>query len=234
MVYLLTTLFLSAVVQLSAGVVSPWHRSMIPLVPSAPSNSGPAGSGPSAFKLQDNIVGKDFLSFFSWTTADDPTHGRVNYVDQETAVERGLAKGRRLHFCLQQSCNLKNMIIVNGNSFIMRADDTNVVPATARGRDSNRITSHKSYTDSIIVLDVQHVPFGCGTWPAFWTVDLHNWPSGGEIDIIECVLPLPLFALAFLTNICRGVNNVQANFATLHTENGCTMAQNRAQKGYER
>lgn len=36
-------------------------------------------------------------------------------------------------------------------------------------------------------LNVTHVPLGCATWPAFWTVteDLDNWPTGGEIDILE-------------------------------------------------
>lgn len=26
------------------------------------------------------------------------------------------------------------------------------------------------------------MPFGCGTWPAYWLVG-PNWPSGGEIDV---------------------------------------------------
>jgi len=189
MVVLLATLFLSAVVQLSAGIVSPWHhRSIFFPVPEHSESSR------SSFSLQDNVVGKDFLTFFYWETEDDPTHGRVNYVDQGAALARGLVE-------------------VASNSFIMRVDDTNVVPAGARGRDSNRITSHKQYTDSVVVLDIKHVPFGCATWPAFWTVDLNQWPSGGEIDIIE------------------GVNNVQTNFATLHTATGCTMPQTRSQNG---
>lgn len=72
--------------------------------------------------------------------------------------------------------------------FIMRADDTNIVSGNARGRDSNRIRSHNTYTDSVIVLDVQHVPWGCATWPAFWTVTQTDWPNGGEIDILELVV----------------------------------------------
>ena len=67
----------------------------------------------------------------------------------------------------------------------MRADSTNKVQQGARGRDSNRITSYKQYTDSVVVLDLKHMPWGCGTWPAFWTVDIARWPDGGEIDIIE-------------------------------------------------
>lgn len=67
----------------------------------------------------------------------------------------------------------------------MRADNTTIVPSSARGRDSNRIRSHNTYADSILVLDVGHVPWGCATWPAFWTETQTNWPIGGEIDIIE-------------------------------------------------
>lgn len=34
---------------------------------------------------------------------------------------------------------------------------------------------------------MSHVPIGCATWPAFWTVtsDLDDYPTGGEIDILE-------------------------------------------------
>ena len=68
----------------------------------------------------------------------------------------------------------------------MRADDTKDVPPSARGRDSIRITSRGAYTDSVIVLDLAHMPEGCSTWPAFWTVSqVGPNPKGGEIDIIE-------------------------------------------------
>ena len=52
----------------------------------------------------------------------------------------------------------------------------------------------------------------CGTWPAFWTANLNNWPSGGEIDILE------------------GVNQDAANHIALHTTTGCIVSQN-AQTG---
>ena len=31
------------------------------------------------------------------------------------------------------------------------------------------------------------MPAGCGTWPAFWLTDEHNWPVNGEIDVLEGV-----------------------------------------------
>ena len=46
----------------------------------------------------------------------------------------------------------------------------------------------------------------CGTWPAFWTANLNNWPVGGEIDIIE------------------GVNQDLTNHVALHTSAGCTVS----------
>ncbi|KAL5523819.1 hypothetical protein ACEPAG_7992 [Sanghuangporus baumii] len=43
------------------------------------------------FNLKDNFVGNDFFSGFKWETFDDPTHGRVNYVDQNTARANNLS-----------------------------------------------------------------------------------------------------------------------------------------------
>lgn len=68
----------------------------------------------------------------------------------------------------------------------MRADDWSVVNASARGRDSVRIYSENAYDEAILILDLAHIPAGCATWPAFWTLsEAGPWPAGGEADIIE-------------------------------------------------
>ena len=68
----------------------------------------------------------------------------------------------------------------------MRADHTNRVRPGSRGRDSIRIHSNKAYGDSVTIIDVEHMPEGCATWPAFWTLSQQGpWPNGGEIDIVE-------------------------------------------------
>jgi hypothetical protein len=71
---------------------------------------------------------------------------------------------------------------------------------------SVRITSQKSYNGGLFVIDASNMPVGCSTWPSFWTVG-PNWPSAGEIDIVE------------------GVNNQATNQMTLHsgTSQGCTI-----------
>lgn len=47
------------------------------------------------YELKNQYKGTDFLKsdFWKYETFDDPTHGRVNYVDQPTAENRGLAYG---------------------------------------------------------------------------------------------------------------------------------------------
>ncbi|KAF8597916.1 hypothetical protein BDV93DRAFT_499233 [Ceratobasidium sp. AG-I] len=140
-------------------------------------------------KLQEEIIGDGFYDAFNFQKFDDPTHGRVNYVDKDFAMKN-------------------NLTHASDTSFTMRADSKKTIKPKdgVRGRDSIRIASKQHYGDLVVVLDLTHMPTGCGTWPAFWTVTTTGqWPSGGEIDIIE------------------GINNRTYNLASLHTTPGCDM-----------
>lgn len=44
------------------------------------------------FNIANRYQGLDFLDW-EWQTFDDPTHGRVNYVDKETAIQNNLSSG---------------------------------------------------------------------------------------------------------------------------------------------
>ena len=139
----------------------------------------------SLFTIEDTYIGYGFLNGFDWKTVNDPTHGRVNYVDQLTASLSNLTWGILHYFSFDNPTDLTRKIASN-DKFVMRADDFMTVPASARGRDSIRIQSKNSYNDSVMVLDLSHMPEGCATWPAFWTNNAAGpWPQGGEIDIIE-------------------------------------------------
>lgn len=59
-----------------------------------------------------------------------------------------------------------------------------------------------------------HSPYGCGSWPALWTSDPNNWPTNGEIDVLEAVN-----------------NATTGNQVTLHTTAGCTMSDKRKETG---
>jgi len=51
---------------------------------------------------------------------------------------------------------------------------------------SVRISSNEKWRKGLIIADFAQMPYGCGVWPAFWTVGA-NWPDDGEVDILEGV-----------------------------------------------
>ncbi|KAH8732777.1 concanavalin A-like lectin/glucanase domain-containing protein [Phaeosphaeriaceae sp. PMI808] len=132
------------------------------------------------YVLEDDYM-PDFYSKFDFFTGADPTDGFVKYVDEATARKSNL---------------------INGSSTSLVQFGVDIQNKTPKGRPSIRIESKKKYDGGLIVLDLEHMPFGCGTWPAFWTLG-PNWPKGGEIDILE------------------GVNDFTNNGMTLHTSPGC-------------
>jgi len=77
--------------------------------------------------------------------------------------------------------------------------------ASGRGRNAVRLESKRSYTTGLFILDLDHMPHGCGVWPAYWTCG-PDWPNNGEIDVIE------------------NVHDATVNQQTLHTGAGCSEA----------
>ncbi|KIK51183.1 glycoside hydrolase family 16 protein [Collybiopsis luxurians FD-317 M1] len=147
-----------------------------------------------SYRVQDTYIGHSFLDGFTFQNIADPTHGRVNYVDAGTAAR-------------------ENLTFASSTNFIARSDFTTVLNPSGPGRNSVRLMSKKQYRiGTVLIANLHHMPEGCGTWPAFWTVG-DNWPNNGEIDILE------------------GVNNVGNNQGTLHTSPGCTMPGSRSQTG---
>ncbi|KAK5005660.1 hypothetical protein LTR28_007439 [Elasticomyces elasticus] len=117
------------------------------------------------------------------TVMSSEYHRRDQYVSKDVAVTNGYVQ-------------------TNSNSVIIKPDTTNAWPNGGPGRPSVRIVSDNTYTHGLFLLDLTHMPHGCGTWPAYWLVG-PNWPSNGEIDIIE------------------GVNTNVANSISLHSSPGC-------------
>lgn len=46
------------------------------------------------YTLEDSFIGDDFFNGFTWETFDDPTNGRVNYVNQSVALQTNLSYGQ--------------------------------------------------------------------------------------------------------------------------------------------
>lgn len=78
-------------------------------------------------------------------------------------------------------------------------------PTDAGPRDSIRLEGKRRFNRGLFIIDVRHMPAGCGVWPAFWLTDEANWPVNGEIDIVE------------------GVNFQSQAKTALHSTKGCAM-----------
>ncbi|KAL5519765.1 hypothetical protein ACEPAG_1425 [Sanghuangporus baumii] len=118
---------------------------------------------------------------------DNLTNGDAMFVNDAVAQKNGLA-----------------FVNDNGNA-IIRVDNSTTL-SFGEKRDSIRMTSKDRFkAGSVWIADFLHVPYGCSTWPAFWSTT-PDWPIGGEIDTFE------------------GINDVKNNSMTLHTEPGCVQA----------
>ena len=149
-----------------------------------------AAQSGSTYILDTEYSGASFFNGFDFFTAADPTNGFVTYVDEADA----------------ESASLISSGVGQPATFGVDHTTTLASDGSQGGRKSVRITSQKSWTHGLFIGDIAHMPGGiCGTWPAFWTLG-PNWPSNGEIDIIE------------------GVNDATNNLMSLHTSPGCTIA----------
>ncbi|KAI0307829.1 concanavalin A-like lectin/glucanase domain-containing protein [Multifurca ochricompacta] len=127
-----------------------------------------SGSESFLWIIQDTYDQSNFFDSFSFFTGDDPTHGTVNYVDKATAFAHNLS------------------YISWDGKVMMKGDDTNTLQ-TGQYRESVRVSSNTLYNTGLFILDINRAPWGCGVWPAFWTLGNGQWPATGEIDIIEGV-----------------------------------------------
>ncbi|CAE6338549.1 unnamed protein product [Rhizoctonia solani] len=132
---------------------------------SATSTTTSSAATPSAaWKLQQTMEGSSFFDQWDFWSTGDPTNGAVDYQSRENAQANGLIE------------------INSAGNAIMRIENTTQVGGN---RKSVRISSKYIMNGGLAILDAVHMPYGCGTWPAWWTTDVPNWPNNGEIDIVE-------------------------------------------------
>uniref|UniRef100_A0A6V2DPC9 GH16 domain-containing protein n=2 Tax=Ditylum brightwellii TaxID=49249 RepID=A0A6V2DPC9_9STRA len=168
------------------------------------SSLGAAGN----YTLVELQEGNAFWDFYKFHDGKDSegSNGYNMYVSREKAFALGIAnvtleriistpddddptKGRR------------NEEEEETESFIYM----NSAPTEQGPRDSIRLEGRKRFDRGLFIIDLRHMPAGCGTWPAFWLTDAANWPVNGEIDIVE------------------GVNYQDTAKTALHSTRGCHM-----------
>mmetsp|Transcript_31317 Transcript_31317/g.76398 ORF Transcript_31317/g.76398 Transcript_31317/m.76398 type:complete len:372 (-) Transcript_31317:183-1298(-) len=163
-------------------------RGIIILLILALSDARPAKQGETrsqGYGRTYSVNASSFTDFFEFFTSPDPTHGFVEFVNQTEALDLG-------------------MLNVGGKQIYMSVDQGADYNPQGPGRKSVRVQSRLTFSQGIFVIDLEHLPTGCGTWPAFWSVG-PSWPKAGEIDILE------------------GVHRNTRDQSTLHTTSECSM-----------
>lgn len=97
----------------------------------------------------------------------DPTGGFVQYVNKSYAAANDL-------------------IGIKEDRIYVGVDHKNKYDVHGPGRPSVRLHSKKAYNHGLFILDLNHMPVGCGTWPAWWSLgEKEEWPGDGEIGTVE-------------------------------------------------
>ncbi|KAI8892155.1 concanavalin A-like lectin/glucanase domain-containing protein [Globomyces pollinis-pini] len=129
--------------------------------------NGPTGFVPNGrYKLTSRYSAKDFYEGKQWFYyfTRDPNNGIQKYQTQASAIENKLIDYNK--------------------------DQDTVVFNATRGPDgtpmSLRLFSKREYKNGLFIYDIEHLPNGCGIWPAIWTTG-SPWPANGEIDMLEVV-----------------------------------------------
>lgn len=142
------------------------------------------------YKIVNVHQGKDFFDGFTFYEGADSL-GSAGYLTYQTREES---------LSSDYSKNLANVTTEEGvrDPFDPSAPAWQQSPrdfvylssrATAEGpRDSVRLEGRTRYHRGLFVLDLRHLPTGCGVWPAFWLTDETMWPNHGEIDVRNCIV----------------------------------------------
>lgn len=169
------------------------------------------------YRLVQSQEGNDFFSFYDFYAGPDSlgSAGFNMYVSKDKAEELDIA-GVKTETDPRTG---EDEVFVYMSS----------APTKNGPRDSVRLEGKKRFDRGLFILDVRHMPTGCGIWPAFWMTDEAAWPRNGEIDVLEgmsrlvaiiCIAVLADTFVFFLYHCVyrfEGVNGQTTAKTALHT-----------------
>jgi hypothetical protein len=192
---------------------------------------GPPNQPTGPYELIERQEGPDFFNYYTYYEGHDSvgSNGYNMYVSERTATDLGIVnvtyekdilddynrrrqRRRKLEGSNSSSSNNNSSNRTSSNSS-RTAKDKKDKPFVYMGsspteegpRNSIRLEGNRRFNRGLFIIDLRHMPAGCGTWPAFWLTDEANWPVNGEIDIVE------------------GVNFQSVAKTALHSTKGCSM-----------
>lgn len=142
------------------------------------------------YKLVECQEGKNFFEYYDFLDGPDSigSAGYNTYVSRKRATEIGIM----------------NVTNEQGQDYVYMSSAPS---GTSKGgpRESIRLEGKRRMDRGLFLLDLAHMPAGCGAWPAFWLTDEAAWPDHGEIDVVE------------------GINHQAVAKTALHTSESCSM-----------
>ncbi|KAG7357382.1 glycosyl hydrolase family 16 protein [Nitzschia inconspicua] len=175
---------------------------------------GPPNQPVGPYELIERQEGDEFFDYYTFYQGPDSvgSNGYIDYVSEDRAKTIAIAnithETDELDVFYRGRRGLSNVVDALGKSSAKKEPFLylKTSPTDAGPRESIRLEGKRRFNRGLFIIDVRHMPAGCGTWPAFWLTDEANWPVNGEIDIVEGV-------------------NFQAEAKTaLHTTKGCDMS----------
>ena len=117
--------------------------------PGASLLQGGGAPGAAPYQLVDEYLPAGMLDKFSFFDMIDPSNGHVQYVNETVATSNGYAK------------------LGEQGGLILKPETNVAFPEGGPGISSVRIVSDNTYNHGLFILDLNHIPTGCGTWPAY-------------------------------------------------------------------
>uniref|UniRef100_A0A7S1FLU6 GH16 domain-containing protein n=1 Tax=Corethron hystrix TaxID=216773 RepID=A0A7S1FLU6_9STRA len=155
------------------------------------------------YRLIQRQEGEEMFDYYDFYNGPDNvgSNGYINYVTKESAMNSGILRVTEEADLSYMSNPAERTEHVNKTQFVYMGS----APTDAGPRDSIRLEGKSKFNGGLFVIDLHHMPAGCGSWPAVWLSDEKDWPLNGEIDIVE------------------GVNYQKVAKTALHTSKGCDM-----------
>jgi hypothetical protein len=170
---------------------------------------GPPNQPVGPYQLIERQEGEEMFGYYNFYQGPDSvgSNGYIDYVSEQRAREIAIAN--ITHEADELDVFYRRRILgETGEEPPPKKEPflyLKTAPTEAGPRESIRLEGKRRFNRGLFIIDVRHMPAGCGTWPAFWLTDEANWPVNGEIDIVE------------------GVNFQSEAKTALHTTKGCDM-----------
>lgn len=179
--------------------------------------NGPPWQPVGKYQILELQTGESFLNNYEFYIGKDSTGSKSGgqhyntYVSRSKAMKLGILNvSTDSMFHDNEDDGTISQKITSENDNDRRLEEETFIymssaPSDEGPRQSIRLEGKKRFNRGLFIVDLKHIPTGCGSWPKLWLTDEQNWPINGEIDIVE------------------GVNRQDAAQTTLRTARKCTM-----------